>query len=148
MNGTRWISETLALAAVAAATAASVWALVAVQVIDSPLIIVTIAEPVMIMAALHAWHGHKKSRNAGAENWMAGTILTPLLGAASFAIDVFVGSFHGTYSNFFQAGFHAGGPFGIVVTVLICPIATIICLGGWIRCSILERFGPNHELEG
>jgi hypothetical protein len=147
LNGTRWISETFALTAVVLGTAASVWGLTAVEVIGSPWITTAIAEPVMIAGALYAWHVHEKLKEADPERWMMGTIFAPLLGAISFAIDVFTGSTHGNYDNFFQAAFHAGGPFGIVVTVLICPIGTIICMGGWVRGSILERFGPSRKLD-
>lgn len=137
------MAEVSALVIVAVATAASVWALAAVQVIDSPLIIGAIAEPVMILAALCAWHAGEKTRKTDAEEWRSGVIFTPLLGAVFFAIDVFVGSDHGHYINFFQAGFHAGGPFGILVTILVCPVGTIVCVGGWVRCSILEHYGPE-----
>ena len=147
MSGTRWTSEAPALAIVALAAAASVWGLAAVQVIDSISITMMIAEPLMIMAALYAWHAGEKTRNFEAEQWRGGVIFTPLLGAVFFTIDVFIGSGHGHYDNFFQAGFHAGGPFGIFATLLVCPVGTIICMGGWVRCSILERFGPNQEVE-
>jgi hypothetical protein len=130
-----------------AATTAVVWGLTAVQVVDSPWITAMIAIPGMIAIALYAWHAGEKTRNFDTEEWKGGAVFTPLLGCVFFAIDVFIGSTHGHYDSFFQAAFHAGSPFGIVLTMLVCPIGTTVCMGGWVRCSILERFGPEHKVD-
>ena len=113
----------------------------------SPLVVGMIAEPVVILAALFAWHVGEKMRKFDANQWRGAAVSTPLIGAVFFAIDIFIGSGNGHYDNLFQAGFHAGSPFGVFATVLVCPIGTIISIGGWIRCSILERFESNHEIE-
>lgn len=142
MTATRWYAEISALAAVAAGIVMVVWALTLVQVVNSPWTTGLIATPITCWIALYAWH-ESKSRNFDSEKWISGIISTPLLGAICFAIDVFVGSGNGHYDNFLQAGFHAGGPFGILITVLVCPVGTLVCIGGWIRCSILKRLNPD-----
>jgi hypothetical protein len=73
------------------------------------------------------------------------TLFTPLIGAVFFAIDVFVGSTTGSYSNFVQAACHAGGPFGIVITALICPVMTIVAAGSWMRSALLDRVVPRPD---
>ena len=78
---------------------------------------------------------------------MMGTIFSPLIGAMSFAVDVFTGSTAGHYDNFVQAAFHAGSPFGIVLTLIICPVGTIICLGSWVRCGLIQHFEPKSEID-
>ena len=135
------------MVAVVVATAAAIWALSAIRVDDSPIVTGLIAVPAMVGIALYAWHVHEKTREADSEEWRNGAIVTVLLGAVFFVIDGFVSSTNRHSDNFFQAAFHAGSPFGICLTMLVTPIGTIVCVGGWIRCSILER-RPKHELQG
>ena len=134
------IVETVAIAVV--------WALAYCGVVSDTKIITLIAIPALALVALYAWYIDEKAKKVNTEAWRAGLIGTLLLGAVSFAIDVFIGSTHGHYSNFVQTAFHAGGPAGIVVTVLICPIGTAVCAGSYVRGLLLDRFFPQFEVEG
>ena len=126
MSGHRWASDIAGLSAVAAATVAVSWALTYSQVLNSPWIATLVAVPILTGASLFSWYLNTSGRTATAEQWMMGTIFSPLIGAMSFAVDVFTGSTAGHYDNFVQAAFHAGSPFGIVLTLIICPVGTII----------------------
>lgn len=147
MRALRLTCDTAGLVVVAAGTCSAVWFLVYFGVLNSPWITAAIALPVLLGATLYVWYVTQAGRKTDAENWLYGTIFTPLFGAMSFAIDVFIGSSNGHYSNFVQAGFHAGGPFGIVLTVCICPIGTVICAGSWARSSLLDRWFPKPEAD-
>lgn len=115
------------------------------KVLDSVLVAGLIAVLVLVGIALYVWYVSEGGRKADSDKWKAGTIFTPFLGTMFFAIDVFIGSSSGHYDSFIQAALHAGGPFGIVLTVLTCPVATIICLGSWVRSSLLERTKPLSD---
>jgi hypothetical protein len=139
------ISDIAGLFTVVASTGLAVLGLTYFGIFSAPWIAEIIAAPILVGATLYAWYVSEGGRRADTETWMMGTIFTPLFGAMSFAIDVFTGSTTGHYSNFVQAAFHAGSPFGILLTVMICPIATIICAGSWVRRSLLDRFFPKSE---
>jgi len=141
-------SESCALIAVAIGTAAVIWALSATHVDDSPTVTALIALPAMIGIALYSWHVHENISRADSARWRSGAVFTVLLGAVFFVIDAFVSSTSRHYDSFFQAAFHAGSPFGIFLTMLVSPIGTIVCVGGWIRCAILERSEPEHKPKG
>lgn len=134
-----WMAEIGGLAATVGGSAAVVYALFYAGVVSQPAVVVLIALPCMAGASLWAWHVSEKGRLMDAGQWLGGMVVTPVLGAVSFAIDVFVGSMHGEYASFIEAALHAGGPFGVVLTALICPIGTLICLGGWVRTGLLAR---------
>jgi small-conductance mechanosensitive channel len=147
VNAHRLISDIAGLTAIASAAASVTWALTYFKVLSSPLITALIGVPILAGVALYVWYVSVEGRKADAEQWMMGTIFTPFIGAISFAIDVLVGSTGGHFDNFVQAAFHAGSPFGIVLTVFICPVGTIICLGGWLRCGLLQHFNPKSDIE-
>ena len=147
MRALRLTCDAVGLIVVSAGTGAAVWFLAYVCVLCSPWITTAIALPVLLVVTLYVWYATKAGRETDAENWLYGTIFTPLFGAMSFAIDVFIGSSNGHYSSLVEAGFHAGGPFGIVLTVCICPIGTVICAGSLARSSLLDRLFPKTEAD-
>jgi hypothetical protein len=140
-NATR--ADATGLAAVALASGAASAALYSMRAIHHPWIIWMIATPCLVAASLWLWHGDKKTQTWDQEEWSALAIFTPLFGAMSFGIDVMVGSSNRTYRTFLEAASHAGSPFGFPLTVLICPIGTILALGGWARCAIIRRLTPE-----
>lgn len=134
----RVICDVAGLSVVALGTVLAVWALTPFDVLGNAVIVVLVAPPLLMVAALYTWYVSKTGQKKDTVAWKGLTLSSPLIGAVSFAIDVFVGSTHGHYSNIVQAAFHAGGPFGILVTVLICPIMTIIAAGSWVRSRLLK----------
>jgi len=139
------VCDLAGLCVVAIGTVLTVWALAPFRVLGSARVVGFVATPILIGAALYTWHGTKAGRENDAEAWIGLTLSTLPIGAVFFAIDVFIGSTHGHYSSFIQAAGHAGGPAGIVLTVLICPIGTIICAGSWVRSLFLDRFFPKPD---
>jgi hypothetical protein len=137
------ICDLAGLSLIVAGGSVSIWALTWFGVLSEPWIAGMIVAPALVGAALYAWYASEKGKTADTEEWKISTLLTPLLGAIFFAIDVFIGSMNGHYANFVQAAFHAGSPFGIMLTVLICPIVTIICAGSWVRSSLLDHWFPK-----
>jgi hypothetical protein len=133
------------LSAVALGSVLAIWALTPFDVLGNSKIVCLITAPVLIGVALYTWYASKEVRNKDAEWWRNLTLITPFIGAISFTIDVFVGSTSGSYANFVQAGFHAGGPLGIPVTVSIFPATTIIGAGSWLRSSLLEHLLPKSQ---
>jgi hypothetical protein len=97
-----------------------------------------IALPFLVGACLWVWHISEKTRNWKSNIWGYALLFTPIVGAISFAIDVLIGGSNGHYKTFLEAASYAGSPFGFPLTVLICPVATFIAFGSWIRCVILH----------
>lgn len=147
MGKFRVICDVAGLAVVVVGTGVVVWVLVSFDVLNDPWVAGLIAAPTLIGTTLYTWYASKAGQDFDTEKWMAGTLSTPLLGAVFFAIDVFIGSTHGHYANFVQAAFRAGSPFGILLTMLVCPIGTIICAGSWMRSALLDRLFPKPEID-
>lgn len=132
------LGDVVGIAVVALGSGAVAAALFRVQAISEPWLVWLIALPFLVGASLWAWHVSEKMRNWDSDTWGYALLFTPLAGAVSFAIDVMIGSSNGQFKSFFEAASHAGSPFGFPLTVLICPIGTLISLGGWIRSVILR----------
>jgi peptidoglycan biosynthesis protein MviN/MurJ (putative lipid II flippase) len=140
VNSARGICDVAGLAMIAVGAAAFLYALAWAKILDQPGTALLIALPCMIGAALWAWYVSEKGRKLDENEWLNGLIVTLILGVVFFVIDLFMGSTHGQYDNLVQAAFHAGSPFGIVLTLAVCPAGTLICLGGWVRTSLRNRF--------
>src|SRR5215469_12765499 len=84
-----------------------------------------VAYVVLAGMALYVWHSDKVPAKTPSA-WLIFATVTVLVGAISFAVDVFVGSsaMHGPVHSFLDAAEHAGSHFGFPLTVLICPCLT------------------------
>jgi peptidoglycan biosynthesis protein MviN/MurJ (putative lipid II flippase) len=142
MTTDRWIPDIAGSAAVAAGSAGALYAFRWAGVLEQTRIALLIALPCMTGAALWAWFVNEKGRKMTADEWRSGVVVTLILVAVFFPIDILMGYRHGQYQNFVQAAFHAGSPFGIVLTLGVCPVGTLICLGGWVRSQLLARLTP------
>jgi hypothetical protein len=69
-----WIPDVVALAVVAGATAATIWALTWLTVLDSPWVAGLIVVPVLVGAALYSWYVSDSGRKADSEKWRMGAI--------------------------------------------------------------------------
>ena len=132
------LADMIGLAAVALASGAALAALNRTQALNEPWVVWLIALPFLVLASLWLWRVSKKTRDWDINRWVGMLIATLLIGAISFAIDVLVGSSNGHYNTFLEAAAHAGSPFGFPLTVLICPVGTLVAFGSWIRCVILR----------
>jgi hypothetical protein len=108
------------------------------QAISQPWLVWLIALPFLVGTSLWLWHISENTRNWKSNRWSYALLFTPLIGAISFAIDVLIGGSNGHYKTFLESAAHAGSPFGFPLTVLICPVGTLIAFGSWIRCVILH----------
>jgi hypothetical protein len=61
------------------------------------------------------------------------------VGALSLAVDAVVGGSQDANLKFRDAIWHAGSPFGIVLTIAICPGLTLVCLAGAARALLVTR---------
>ena len=139
------LPDILGVTTVAVASGAVAAGLYGMHVVSEPWIVWLIALPFLIGACLWVWHGSKRTRDWDSEKRGYAVILTPLFGAISFAIDVMVGSSNGHYKSFLEAASHSGSPIGFPLTVLICPVGTVVALGSWLRCLVVQASKPSSE---
>ena len=143
------LADVIGVTVVALASGMVAAALYHIQAVSQPWVVWLIALPFLIGACFWVWYVSRKTRDWDREKWGYAVIFTPLIGAISFAIDVLVGSSNGHYRTFLEAAVHAGSPFGFPLTVLICPIGTVVAFGSWIRCMMLRVFRtPEHRNSG
>ena len=81
----------------------------------------------------------EKSPRSPAE-WLGVFGFSILLGAVFFGIDVLIGSEFHPNSSLLEAATHAGGSFGFMFTLIVCPGITIYALG-----RFLVSLFRNHE---
>jgi len=139
------VPDIIGVTTVAIASGAVAAGLYRMQAVSDPWAVWLIAFPVLIGVCLWVWHGSKQTRDWDSERWGHAVIFTPVFGAMSFAIDVMVGSSNGHYRTFLEAASHSGSPIGFPLTVLICPVGTVVALGSWIRCLLVQASKPNSE---
>jgi hypothetical protein len=93
--------------------------------------------PVLAVCGLFAWHNDKWPTDPRyAFLYALGSIL---VGAAFVAIDAVVSTSSYPQLPFRDAIWHAGGPFGIVLTIAICPGFTLVGLAGAVRALLVTR---------
>lgn len=139
------LADCIGVAAIAIASAPIAASLQHTQAISQPWVVWLFALPFLAGLSLYAWHAGKKTRDWDTRKWGYAAIFTPIAGAVSFTIDIMVGSTTGHYKSLLAAGAHAGSPFGFPMTILICPIGTLVALGGWARCVSLRAFIPQSD---
>ena len=135
------LADWLAVALASIATVLVLYAMAHAGDLAIPRFLWFVMPPVLAGLTLYCVH-QPKALKLDTQEWVGALFGTVLLGAVFFAIDVVLGSMHGNYRSLLETGFHAGGPFGIVLTVMICPVGTIISLGGLVRHIVL---GSSRE---
>lgn len=93
--------------------------------------------PALAVVSLFAWHSEKWPTEPP-ETFLCALITLPV-GALFLAIDSVVGSFDSPQLRFRDAIWQAGSPFGIVLTIAICPGFTLIGLAGTVRALLVNR---------
>ena len=89
------------------------------------------------LGALLSWHS--ENRPAQPRSLMRLAVGSVVLGALFFGVDILVGSLHGRYHSLIDAAGHAGGPFGIITTLLVCPGITIFAAASAVRARYVTR---------
>jgi hypothetical protein len=100
--------------------------------------------PVLAVCSLFVWHSDKWPTEP------QGILLYALLsiggGAAFFAIDAVLSTSRYPELPFREAIWHAGSPFGIVLTIAVCPGYTLIALAGAARALLVTRNDSDSTL--
>jgi hypothetical protein len=97
--------------------------------------------------ALYLWHSDKYARKlSDAAEWMAFAGITILLGGLSFGADVIAGLISHPQLSPLDAGTKAGGPFGFLLTLFLCPGLTIVAVSGFIRALLIDWNEPTSSL--
>lgn len=95
--------------------------------------------PVLSIAALAVWHSEKWPHDA--TDALRFAVGSATLGAAFFAVDLMIGTGQAPNLPIRYAVWRSGTPFGIVLTIVVCPGVTSIALGGAVR----ERLLKEHQ---
>jgi hypothetical protein len=89
--------------------------------------------------AMYVWHSTKLAETISEPSeWAATILLSFVLGAVSFGIDMIIGSINNPGLSAIEAGTKAGSPFGFPLTLLLCPGFTVISVAGLIRSLFLK----------
>jgi hypothetical protein len=131
------LCNTIAAGAVCVATALAVIALCSLGLLGIGFALWLGATVVFEAASLYVW-----SIPMDAPEWLAGTLLTPVLAALTFAITGLIARFTEHHGSFIQAALHGGPGYGIALSCALCPAGTILFLGGWIRAALRKRLLP------
>jgi hypothetical protein len=92
---------------------------------------------VVAFAALLSWHS--ENRPARTKSLIGLAVGSVVLGILFFGVDVLVGSLHGSYHSVIEDAGHAGGPFGIIATLFVCPGLTIFAAASAVRARYVTR---------
>jgi hypothetical protein len=90
----------------------------------------------LAVIAVGMWHV-EKSPYAQASQCIWATICSVGLGAIFFGVDMIVGHWNHPELPLIQAAMKSPGPLGFALTVIACPISTIIAMASTVRCWIL-----------
>jgi hypothetical protein len=93
--------------------------------------------PVLAVCGLFAWHNDKWP--ADPHDVFVYALISIPVGALSFAIDAIISTSHYPQLMFRDAIWHAGSPFGIVLTIAICPGFTLVGLAGAARTLLVRK---------
>ena len=130
--------------AVALASGAIVAALSRMKAVSQPWAVWLLALPLLIGASVYAWYGSDRTSSWDTEKWGYAIIASLLSGAVFFTVDVLVGGSDGHYKTFFEAASHSG-LLGLPLTILVCPIGTVVAFGSWLRCLAERASKPKSE---
>jgi len=112
------------------------------QVVSQPWVFWLIVLPIPVGASLYAWYGSDRTRDWNSKKWGHALIVSLLFGAIFFAIDVLVGRSDGHYQTFLEAASHSG-LLGLPLTILVCPVGSVVALGGCVRCLVEQASNRN-----
>ncbi len=101
--------------------------------------LLTIAAIVLLEVpfCIYLWHGDKAPR-LSASGWLGAAVVSVLVGAVSFASDVWLGWHHHPDLPAVAAAMNSGP--GLIVTFGACPVGTIACLASAVRVFAQRRY--------
>jgi hypothetical protein len=113
------------------------WLVAAVYGRDNAIWAWILGFPVLAVCSMFAWHNDKWPTDPR-DVFLYGLISIPV-GTLFLAVDAIVGSSQDPQLKFRDAIWHAGSPFGIVLTIAICPGFTLVGLAGAARALLVAR---------
>lgn len=120
---------------------------------DSRVIWGSLAFIVLAPLALYLWHKEPPAKHLSTPSeWAMAIVVSVVVAAVSFGIDVVVGLIDNPKLSPIEAGTRAGSPFGFPLTVMLCPGFTMLAIAGLLRALLLRNgatpAAPNHKLFG
>lgn len=100
----------------------------------------------LAVSGMFIWH--HGSSPASPITWIWLAFASVAGGAVFFAIDVLIGYFNYPHLPLLEVGSKAGGFFGFLATLAICPGATIVCVASWVRSVFTQSMGTRLTLGG
>ncbi len=100
-----------------------------------------VAYAVLGIIAIGVWHGDRwpnKSRDV-----LLAVLGTFLLGGLFYACDLILGHLHHPDLSLVKAAEHSGGPLGFGLTLVVCPVTTLVMLAGYFRAVFLEEIAQK-----
>lgn len=83
--------------------------------------------------AIVVWRSKKNADNAA--EWGKFALISIFLGLGFFGVDWMIAYFNGEP----RPSFAVGTPLGLILTVAVCPCATMVCVAGLIRAVYTNR---------
>ena len=123
----------LALAALAGVVA---WPLAVIYSKSDAIWAWSVGFPILAVSSLIAWHHDKWPTDSG--DLLRDALISIPVGTISFMIDAAISTANYPRLAFRYAIWHAGSPFGIPLTIMICPGFTLIALAGIARAALYK----------
>lgn len=133
----RIVADVIGVCVLAALAALIAWGITAVYTKQDAIWAWAVGFPVAAISALVAWH-HDKWPLDSRDVLLYGLLSIPM-GAVSLVVDFLIGSSMYPRLPFRYAVWEVGSPFGIVLTICICPGFTLVALSGAVRAVMLAN---------
>lgn len=131
----RYTADAIGLLVLAILAALVAWVIAAVYNTQNAVWAFIVGLPILGICALIAWHSNKWPAD-----WQTVLIFalgSILVGAAFLLTDGLIGGSTDPQVPFRNAIWRAGSPFGILLTIAVCPCFTLIALSGTVRGLLL-----------
>ena len=137
MSTRRITADAIGILVLAVLAGLVAWLVAAVYGKENAIWAWSVGFPVLAVCSPFAWHNDKWPTEP--PDVFLCALVSILVGVLFLAIDAVVGSFDSPQLKFRDAIWHAGSPFGIVLTIAVCPGFTLIGLAGTVRALLVRR---------
>lgn len=104
---------------------------------EIPIVIWIVIYVALAITAIYLWHSEKSPKTPS--GWLGYAAGSVVLGGLFFVADVWVGRSGHPNLPLLDAATRAGGPFGFVSTLIVCPGLTFISIAGIARAYYLSK---------
>jgi hypothetical protein len=133
----RIMADAIGVFVLAVLAAVVAWLLATVYGKENAIWAWSLGFPFLAVSGLIAWHNHKWPTDPQ-DAFLYALISIPV-GLLFLAVDAIVGGSDQPQLKFRDAIWHAGSPFGIVLTIAICPGFTLVGVAGAARALWVRR---------